>query len=93
EAVGRAIYRVVQEGITNARKHAPGALLRITLHGSEEHGIDLDLRNRLGFTSNTPGAGLGLIGLAERVDLAGGRLSHRTEKDVFILEAWLPWGQ
>ncbi|MBC7276521.1 MAG: histidine kinase [Nocardioides sp.] len=93
EAVGRSIYRVVQEGITNARKHAPGAALKVTLRGSEEHGIDVLLRNRLGFDSNTPGSGLGLIGLAERVDLAGGRLVHRTEKDVFILEAWLPWGQ
>ena len=93
EAVGRSIYRVVQEGITNARKHARGALLRITLHGSAEHGIDIDLRNRLGFDSHTPGAGLGLIGLTERVDLAGGHLGHRRESDVFILEAWLPWGQ
>lgn len=93
EAVGRSIYRVVQEGITNARKHAPGALLEVALSGSEEHGIDVRLRNRLGFDSNTPGAGLGLVGLTERVDLAGGRLTHRTEKDVFILEAWLPWGQ
>ncbi|MFI5624277.1 sensor histidine kinase [Nocardioides sp. NPDC051685] len=93
EAVGRSIYRVVQEGITNSRKHAPGALLQVALRGSEEHGIDVDLRNRLGFDSNTPGAGLGLVGLTERVDLAGGRLAHRTEKDVFILEAWLPWGQ
>ena len=59
----------------------------------EEHGIEVLVRNRLGFDSNTPGAGLGLIGLTERVDLAGGRLTHRTEKDVFILEAWLPWGQ
>nr|WP_218861269.1 histidine kinase [Nocardioides panzhihuensis] len=93
EAVGRSIYRVVQEGITNARKHAPGAALKVSLRGSEEHGIDVLLRNRLGFDSNTPGSGLGLIGLTERVDLAGGRLTHRTEKDVFILEAWLPWGQ
>ncbi|MFE4002587.1 sensor histidine kinase [Nocardioides sp. YIM B13467] len=93
EAVGRSIYRVVQEGITNARKHAPGAALQVSLQGSEEHGIDVLLRNRLGFDSNTPGAGLGLVGLTERVDLAGGRLAHRTEKDVFILEAWLPWGQ
>ncbi|MFD7074877.1 sensor histidine kinase [Nocardioides sp. NPDC059952] len=93
EAVGRSTYRVVQEGITNARKHAPGAALQVSLQGSEEHGIDVLLRNRLGFDSNTPGAGLGLIGLTERVDLAGGRLAHRTEKDVFILEAWLPWGQ
>ncbi|MER7608660.1 histidine kinase [Nocardioides sp. NPDC127503] len=93
EAVGRSIYRIVQEGITNARKHAPGAALQVSLQGSEEHGIDVQLRNRLGFDSNTPGAGLGLVGLTERVDLAGGRLAHRTEKDVFILEAWLPWGQ
>ncbi len=41
DVVGRTIYRIVQEGITNARKHAPGALLTIEVGGSPDDGIDL----------------------------------------------------
>jgi signal transduction histidine kinase len=39
-----------------------------------------------------PGTGMGLVGLAERVGLAGGQLDHeRTAKGEFHLRAWLPW--
>jgi hypothetical protein len=39
-----------------------------------------------------PGAGTGIVGLAERVGLAGGRLEHgRTADGDFRLWAWLPW--
>ncbi|MFF0726352.1 histidine kinase [Streptomyces sp. NPDC004134] len=40
-----------------------------------------------------PGAGQGLIGLAERAALAGGRLVHTADGDGFHLRAWLPWGR
>jgi signal transduction histidine kinase len=89
--VGRAIYRIVQEGITNARKHAPGAVLTVDVSGSPEHGVDLLLANPLGFGSRVPGAGVGLIGLSERAVLGGGRLEHRQEHGMFVLRGWLPW--
>jgi signal transduction histidine kinase len=39
-----------------------------------------------------PGSGTGLIGLTERVELAGGRLDHGRQPDgQFRLRAWLPW--
>ena len=92
EPVGRTMYRIVQEGITNARKHAPGAVLHVEVSGDPGAGIEVKLRNPLGFTpSRTPGAGLGLIGLAERVELRGGRLQHHRDGDAFELRAWLPW--
>ena len=92
DAVGRTLYRIVQEGITNARKHAPGALLTIQVTGSPEDGIDIVLRNPVGFgASRTPGAGLGLVGLAERAELRGGRLEHRREGTTFVLHGWIPW--
>ena len=92
DAVGRTLYRVVQEGITNARKHAPGALLTIQVAGSPEDGIDIVLRNPIGFgASRTPGAGLGLVGLAERAELRGGWLEHRREASAFVLHGWIPW--
>jgi signal transduction histidine kinase len=89
--VGRAIYRIVQEGITNARKHAPGAVLTVEVSGGPEHGVDLLLANPIGFGSRVPGAGVGLIGLSERAVLGGGRLEHRHEDGMFVLRGWLPW--
>jgi signal transduction histidine kinase len=92
DAVGRAIYRIVQEGLTNAHKHAPGALLDVELSGGPSDGISLALRNPLGFgPSSAPGAGLGLVGLTERAELRGGRLEHRVEDQHFVVEAWVPW--
>jgi signal transduction histidine kinase len=91
DASGRTLYRIVQEGITNARKHAPGALLTIELKGSPEHGLDVTMRNPLGFGSTTPGAGLGLVGLSERAELRGGGLAHRREDGSFVLHGWIPW--
>ncbi|GAW50049.1 MULTISPECIES: sensor histidine kinase [unclassified Nocardioides] len=92
DAVGRTVYRIIQEGITNARKHAPGALLTVQVSGSEEHGIDVLLRNPVGFgPTQTPGAGLGLIGLAERAELRGGRLDHGRDGSTFVLHGWIPW--
>jgi signal transduction histidine kinase len=91
-AVGRTVYRIVQEGITNVRKHAPAATIRIGVSGSREDGIEVAVRNALGFgPTHTPGAGLGLVGLAERADLAGGWLAHGVEGGQFVLRAWLPW--
>ncbi|MCD4527041.1 sensor histidine kinase [Nocardioides sp. cx-173] len=92
DAVGRTLYRIVQEGITNARKHAPGSRLTIAVSGGPDEGVDITLRNPIGFgPTATPGAGLGLVGLAERAVLRGGRLEHRTDRGVFELRAWLPW--
>ena len=89
--VGRTIYRIVQEGITNARKHAPGALLTVEVSGAPGHGVDLLLSNPVGFGSRVPGSGVGLIGLSERAGLGGGRLEHRLEDGTFVLRGWLPW--
>ena len=91
EAAGRTVYRIVQEGLTNARKHAPGSTLTIELTGSPDDGIDVVLRNPLGFGTSVPGAGLGLVGLTERAELRGGRLAHGREGAAFVLRGWIPW--
>lgn len=92
DAAGRTVYRIVQEGITNARKHAPGALLIVRVSGSPDTGIDVVLQNPVGFgPTRTPGAGLGLVGLTERAELRGGRLEHRRDDDRFVLHGWIPW--
>jgi signal transduction histidine kinase len=91
DAAGRTLYRIVQEGITNARKHAPGSLLTVELTGTPEDGLDVVMRNPFGFGSSTPGSGLGLVGLTERAELRGGRLDVRREGATFVLHAWIPW--
>ena len=91
DASGRTLYRIVQEGITNARKHAPGSLLTVELTGSPDDGLDVVMRNPFGFGSSTPGSGLGLVGLTERAELRGGRLDVRREGDTFVLHVWIPW--
>ena len=91
---GLAAYRFVQEGLTNARKHAPGAPVRITVAGGPGDGLTLELTNPAGPggpRDGVPGAGQGLIGLAERVALAGGRFSHGEDGAEYALRAWLPW--
>lgn len=92
DVVGRTVYRIVQEGLTNARKHAPGAHITMSVSGDPEHGIDVTLRNPLGFASTaTPGAGLGLVGLRERAELRGGRLDQYRDGHAFVLHGWIPW--
>jgi signal transduction histidine kinase len=92
---GRTAYRVVQEGLTNARKHAPGALVRVRI-ALAEVALAVEVRNRAPLVAvpppALPGSGSGLIGLGERVELAGGELRHEVDTDGdFILAATLPW--
>jgi signal transduction histidine kinase len=93
---GRNAYRIVQEGLTNARKHARGSAVDVTVDGAPGGGLTIEIRNRLPVgalrTADIPGAGTGIVGLAERASLAGGRLEHgRTEAGDYRLWAWLPW--
>jgi signal transduction histidine kinase len=95
DTLGRTLYRVLQESLTNARKHAPNTLVRVSVTGGPSIGLSVSVRNLLeiGSTSAAPlGSGLGLVGLAERTALVGGRLTHRTTPArEFLVEAWLPW--
>jgi signal transduction histidine kinase len=91
-ATGRTAYRVVQEALTNARKHAPGQSVRVELDGAPGARLKIDIRNGLtGGVAVIPGSGTGLVGLTERVRLAGGELDHLVTSGEFRLRAWLPW--
>ncbi|HET9841756.1 MAG TPA: histidine kinase [Nocardioides sp.] len=92
DVIGRTVYRIVQEGMTNAARHAPGTALRIVVSGSPDEGVTVELRNPLGLRrGSTPGAGLGLVGLTERAELRGGRLEGRSEDGAWVLRGWIPW--
>ncbi|RZU63457.1 sensor histidine kinase [Zhihengliuella halotolerans] len=88
----RALYRIVQECLTNARKHAPGQPVRLTLAGGPAHGIRVSAGNGVA-AARAGGAdpGFGLIGLRERVELLGGRLHVDCSGDRFTVDAELPW--
>ncbi|MFJ6573249.1 histidine kinase [Streptomyces sp. NPDC091292] len=93
-SVGRTAYRITQEGLTNARKHAPGAEVGVQVTGGPGHGLTVSVRNPAppGDVPAVPGSGQGLIGLTERATLAGGRIEHGPEGDGgFQVRAWLPW--
>jgi signal transduction histidine kinase len=92
-SIGRSAYRTVQESLTNARKHAPGAVVRVLVRGAAGTGLTVEVSNPLVEAApEIPGAGAGLIGLTERAMLAGGRLEHgRTGQGDFRVHAWLPW--
>ena len=91
DRVSRHAYRIVQEGLTNARKHAPGAPVALSLRTTADR-LRVVVRNRLADLAqpDRSGSGLGLVGIAERVDLVGGDLSHGIVRGEFILEATLP---
>ncbi|HEX3924942.1 MAG TPA: hypothetical protein VHY31_21845 [Streptosporangiaceae bacterium] len=77
---GRTAYRIAQEGLTNARKHAAGRPVRLTVSGTPGRRLVIDIRNPLPASASRPepmpGSGTGLIGLGERARLAGGRVEY-----------------
>lgn len=93
ENVDRTIYRVVQEGLTNAHKHAPNTRVTIVLDQPEQNLVRVAVRNALPVHQRgkaDESVGMGLVALAERVRLAGGQLrAEPTDRD-FVLEATLP---
>ncbi|MEU6712285.1 histidine kinase [Nonomuraea sp. NPDC046802] len=122
--VQRTAYRTVQEGLTNARKHAPGAPVTVRLSGSPGTDLTVTIENpapgpaegtraratpmegasrrpgpahtqTIAGPADVPGgaggSGRGLIGLAERAALDGGRLEYGPRDDTFRLSARLPW--
>ncbi|UTR79185.1 sensor histidine kinase [Streptomyces cavourensis] len=93
-ATGRTVYRIAQECLTNARKHAPGAEVTVTVTGGPGDGLTVEVANPAPNEpfERVPGSGQGLIGLTERATLAGGSLEHGPTPDGgFLVRARLPW--
>ncbi|MFH9399811.1 sensor histidine kinase [Streptomyces sp. NPDC017638] len=93
-SVGRTAYRIAQEALTNARKHAPGTAVAVCLTGTPGDGLTVTVTNPAppAEVPPVPGSGQGLIGLTERATLAGGHLRHGARPDGgFEVRGWLPW--
>ena len=86
-------FRIVQEALTNVRKHAPGATARLCLRFEADE-LTIEVANDMGTAPPPPGpAGFGLAGMRERITLYGGRLdAGRTGNGSFRLAASLPLG-
>ena len=95
-SLGRDAYRIVQESLTNIGKHASGTAARVRVTGSPDGGLHVNVRNRQPVHDDAapalPGSGAGLLGLQERVALAGGTLVHGPDgSGDFVVDAELRW--
>ena len=95
-ALGRDACRIVREALTNVSKHARGTAVTVSVSGRAGSGLLVTIRNRLPIGQPAgeplPGAGLGLVGLAERVSLSGGTFTHgRSPDGDFVVNAALRW--
>lgn len=93
--LSRAVFRIVQELLTNAARHAPGATLTLRVSGAPGQGLLIESANPLLPQSVTTGVsgGHGLGGIRERVDLLGGSMSAGADEGsgAFRVRIELPW--
>ncbi|GLW05885.1 hypothetical protein Misp01_10150 [Microtetraspora sp. NBRC 13810] len=88
--VQHAVYRVVQESLTNIHKHAGTVATEVVLRHLPT-ALEVTVGNAPGDAAGPPGGGLGLIGLRERVELLGGEFTARPRDDGgFVVSARLP---
>lgn len=93
--VQRTVYRVVQEGLTNARKHAPGSAVDVVVQVSLGGGprIEVEVSNPVApgiSEAELPGAGSGQTGLGERAAHHGGTVTHTVTDGRYVLCARVP---
>lgn len=92
--VGDAVLRVIQEALTNIRKHAPGAAVTVSIRIAEEQ-LDVTIENRALLAVSRPsladsGGGYGLRGMRERASQLGGTLAAGPTEDGWSVSLHLP---
>jgi signal transduction histidine kinase len=94
DAVSLAAFRIVQESLTNARRHAAGAPIRVRLSFASG-GLTLAVENGAGTAANGngAGAGVGILGMTERASAVGGTLHAARLADGFRVAAELPYAR
>jgi signal transduction histidine kinase len=87
----QAVRRAAQEALTNARKHAPGAKVRLRLDYNP-HEVTLDVRDSGGSPGELTGtgAGYGLLGMRERAELLGGSLEAGPGEEGYVVTLKVP---
>lgn len=91
-STSQVAYRVAQESLTNAQKHAQGAPIHVDVQGNSDVGLRVVVRNHLtGAPAFAHGSGTGLTGLSEQVRQIGGTFDAQVVPGEFVVQAWLPW--
>ncbi|OYN97461.1 hypothetical protein CGZ96_10465 [Enemella evansiae] len=92
--VDPVMYRLIQEVVTNARRHAPGEPLDLTV-SHESDRLHLVARNAISHRPHTDRIipGRGLTGMVERVTKRGGHVEWINRDGLFEIRAWLPWNE
>lgn len=97
ETIGKIAYRAIQEGLTNARRHAPNAPVSLQVDVNTEHGVHLHISNPAGAAKQQPSTshtGSGLPGITTRTRSAGGICTYGLdERGIFHVDVQLPWMQ
>jgi signal transduction histidine kinase len=89
EPVELCCYRVVQEALTNAARHAPGEPVEVMLH-RRDHDVVVLIANRAVASATPATPGFGLIGMRERVTALGGGVRITTDETTFRVTATIP---
>lgn len=84
-----SVYRLVQEALTNAHRHAPGSAVQVRVEG-EADCLLVEVLSNGGRPARIRGGGHGLVGMQERVRMHGGRLQTGPTADGFAVTARLP---
>jgi signal transduction histidine kinase len=93
-ALTRAVFRIVQESVTNALKHAPGQPVEVEVRAGRQIGVSIRVLNPLSTAPTlapAPGTGSGMIGMRERTARFGGQFDARVEGGWHIVTVHLPW--
>ncbi len=100
-AIGKIAYRAVQEGLTNARRHAPNESVSVQIDANPNQGVHVHISNPTStratqqpLTQSDGGerTGAGLPGITARVERAGGTCRYGFDsRNAFHLDVQLPW--
>jgi signal transduction histidine kinase len=83
-------YRIVQEALTNAMRHAPGSRVEVTVTYGSDLRLEIRDHGRVNGHAPTSGSGHGIINMRERAALFGGELSAERDGRGFVVKARLP---
>ncbi len=90
-ALQLAVYRILQEALTNALRHGDGKAVEVRLAWHPER-VEIEVRNAVVAGTESRPAGHGLVGMIERASLVGGRLDASAHDGTFVVAATLPIG-
>lgn len=87
-----AAYRILQEALTNAMKHAPGLPISVYVDAAPERGVRIRVTNPLATAgAGVPGSRSGILGVRERATAVGGTAWIGPHAGSFLVDVQLPW--